>query len=38
LAIVGVKGGETDVRPSAEEREKSDMHLKTMEKKAPKRK
>jgi ubiquinone/menaquinone biosynthesis C-methylase UbiE len=32
LAAVAIKGGEVDVRPSDEERAKSDMHLNTMQK------
>jgi hypothetical protein len=32
LAMVAVKGGATDVRPNDDEREKSDLHMNTMQK------
>ena len=37
LTIVGIKDGKQDFRPTAEEREKSDMHLKTIEVMSPKK-
>ena len=37
LTIVGIKEGKQDNRPTPEEREKSDMHLKTVETKSSKK-
>ena len=37
LTVVALKSGVSDVRPSSEVREKSDSHLNTLEKQAPKR-